>query len=114
MGGSGTTVRFAGLSMASIAGRLRTYAGRTVIDRTGLTGTYDATLRFAPDLAAMSRGTVIFRPAAQPPLPVNTPPGDDAPPLEAALREQLGLKLEAQPGTMEVLVVDRLDKPLED
>jgi len=44
---------------------------------------------------------------------------DDAPPLEAALREQLGLeqlglKFETQPGTMEVLVVDHLEKPTED
>jgi uncharacterized protein (TIGR03435 family) len=113
MRGSGMTVKFEGLSLASIAARLRTYAGRTVIDRTGLTGTYDATLRFTPDYAAMSRGALIFRPIAPPPLPVNSAL-DDAPPLEAALREQLGLKFETQPGTMEVLVIDRLEKPTED
>lgn len=96
------------------APRLRTFAGRTVIDRTGLTGTYDATLRFAPDYAAMSRVAPIGRLAVPPPLPANIAQADDAPPLEAALREQLGLKLESQPGTMEVLVIDRLERPTED
>jgi uncharacterized protein (TIGR03435 family) len=108
------TVKFEGLSMASMAARLRTLAGRIVIDRTGLAGTYDATLRFAPDFAAFSRGAIISRPVMTPALPTNAAPGDDAPPLEAALREQLGLRLESRPGTMEVLVVDRIERPTED
>jgi len=67
---------------------------RPIIDRTGLTGRYSMKLSFS-------------RPSLTPPGP------DDPPPLETALREQLGLKL--QPTTIDgqVLVVDHIEKPTE-
>jgi uncharacterized protein (TIGR03435 family) len=45
-------------------------------------------------------------PGAQPPAP-----DPDAPALSVALQEQLGLKLEATRGPVEVIVIDRIEKP---
>jgi uncharacterized protein (TIGR03435 family) len=67
--------------------------GRTVLDRTGLTGDYDFTLRWKSV--------------------ANEAPGDHASPILAALQEQLGLKLETQSVPMEVLVVDHAQRPAE-
>ena len=66
--------------------------GRKVLDRTGLTGFYDFTLEFAPPDAVDS------------PLPA----------LVTALQEQLGLRLEATNGPVEVLMVDHAEKPTMD
>jgi len=110
---SGMTMKLEGLTMAGLANRIRNFAGRPVIDRTGLTGTFDATLRFTPDAAAM-------RASALPGVPVPAPSAnpqaaiDEAPPLQAALQEQLGLKLEPQTGTTTVLVIERIEKPTDD
>ena len=74
-------------------GLLRTI-DRPVLDRTGLTGTYDFDLRFA---APSLRG-----------------PSPDAPPLPSiftALQEQLGLKLETSRGPVEMFVIDSVDRP---
>ena len=69
---------------------------RAVIDRTGLTGTWDIDLTFSPDgLAA----------------PATTP--QDGPSLFTALQEQLGLRLEPSTGPVQVLVVDRIERPTE-
>lgn len=76
-------------SMPGLAATLSTLMGRKVIDQTGLTGVYDFTLEFAP------------------------PDADDSPlpALVTALQEQLGLRLEATNGPVEVLVVDDAEKP---
>ena len=64
---------------------------RPVIDRTGLQGNHGFTLKFAP---------------------VGTANADlDRPELVTALREQLGLKLEATRAPVDVLVVDSVEKP---
>jgi uncharacterized protein (TIGR03435 family) len=67
-----------------LAGQL----GRPVIDRTGLSGTYDFVLYFAPE--GMSANT--------------TDPG-----IFGALHEQLGLRLEARKGPVEMIVVDHAE-----
>lgn len=74
---------------------------RPVIDKTGLTGNYDFTLSFAPDLPAnFSREN----------LPPSLPNG---PSIFDALKQQLGLKLEAQRGPVENFVIDSAEKPRE-
>jgi uncharacterized protein (TIGR03435 family) len=74
--------------------------GRVVLNRTGLTGRYDLTLRWTPD-------------DAPPPL-LNGEPDPNAPPgLFTALQEQLGLKLESGKGPVSVLVIDRIERPSE-
>jgi uncharacterized protein (TIGR03435 family) len=74
---------------------------RPVVDQTGLTGKYDFSLVWTPD-------------QLQAPIP-NTnalAPTDNAPPgLYAATQEQLGLKIEAARLPIDVLVVDKLEKP---
>jgi uncharacterized protein (TIGR03435 family) len=77
-------------------------AGRRVIDRTGLTGSFDIELTFDPAPAAK----------APPGAPVGPAPTDDAKPsIFTALQEQLGLKLEATRGPVDVLVIDQAERP---
>jgi uncharacterized protein (TIGR03435 family) len=94
-------------SMGSLANLLPQMAGRQVIDRTGLTSLYDFTLTWMPEpaIGMSSLGLpLIPRPPADP----------DAPNIFTALQEQLGLKLEAGRGPVEVIVIDRLEKPVLD
>lgn len=66
------------------------HLSRTVLDKTGLTDNYDFTLQWTP---GESQGeSAIF----------------------TAIHEQLGLKLEPQKGSREILVIDDAEKPLED
>jgi uncharacterized protein (TIGR03435 family) len=84
--------------------------GLDVVDKTGLTGTYDFTLRWTPDQSTpMFRGADGGRqPAGSSPLPDSSGPS-----LFTAMEEQLGLKLERQKGPVEVLVIDHVEKPSE-
>jgi hypothetical protein len=79
---------------------------RAVIDQTGLTAAYDFKLQYMPD------------PAETMPAPPGTdkdiaPPAPDNPAIFTALTEQLGLKLEARKGPVEIVVVDRAERPSE-
>jgi len=89
-------------TMAMLAGGLQKLVlDRPVIDKTGLTGNYDFDLSWRPDGTQFGgRGGTL--PAASDP---------DRPDIFTALQEQLGLKLEAQKGPGEVIVVDNADKP---
>lgn len=62
-----------------------------VVDRTSLNGFYNYTLRWTPD--------------------DETPSADDAPSLFTAVQEQLGLKLERVKAPVQVLVIDRIERP---
>jgi uncharacterized protein (TIGR03435 family) len=94
---SGTAIR-----MDAFIGMLRQYAGRPLIDKTGLSGLYDFELQF--DMASGAPATNAGAPAASEPniFPVFT-----------ALQEQLGLKLESAKAQLEVLVIDSVQKPSE-
>jgi bla regulator protein blaR1 len=93
-----------GLTIASLTSLLPIYAGRMVVDRTGLTGGYDYELQFS-DREIPGAGT-----GGGFPVPI-APDNPDAPSLFTALEEQLGLKLEAQTGPVEVLVIDHVERP---
>jgi uncharacterized protein (TIGR03435 family) len=84
-------------SMAALADRLSNASfqlGRPVLDRTGLKGAYDFTLDWTPDGAQEADAT--------------------GPSLFTAVQEKLGLRLEAQRGLAEVLVIDSMArKPTE-
>jgi uncharacterized protein (TIGR03435 family) len=69
--------------------------GRPVIDRTGLTGRYDFTLEWRRESAGA------------------TTSDDPAPNSVQALRDQLGLKVEATKGSVQVLIIDRIERPSE-
>lgn len=77
-----------------------------MVDKTGLTGTWNLELEFTPDQ------TPNIPPGALP--PGVTLPSHDAPSLFTAVQEQLGLKLEAARGPVEVLVIDSIERPSED
>jgi uncharacterized protein (TIGR03435 family) len=87
-----------GVSLEFIAAILSQSLGRTVIDKTGLTGLYNFTLTYASDADAGSQAS-------------DAPSG---PSIFTALEEQLGLKLESAKGPVQVLVVDHIEKPSED
>jgi uncharacterized protein (TIGR03435 family) len=74
---------------------LRYAAGRTVIDKTGLTARYDFELRWSSD---------------------NTPansPAAEYPSIFTAVQEQLGLKLEPSTAPLSILIIDSAEKPSE-
>ena len=100
-----------GASISQLANALSPMVGRPVIDRTGLDGLFDIDLTWTPDqLPPRAPGT----PADQP-LRVNGVDIDpNGPSLYTAVQEQLGLKLDARHGPVNVLVVDRADKPIPD
>lgn len=79
--------------------------GRTIVDKTGLTGKYDFVLQWSPDheLAPTPGGGS---------GDAGAPPADaSGPSLFTALQEQLGLKLESQKGPVEMIVIDHIEKP---
>jgi uncharacterized protein (TIGR03435 family) len=80
--------------------------GRTVIDKTGLTGTYDMKAEWTLDDNQLANIT-------PPGAPRSTSPDNAGPSIFTAFQEQLGLKLESQKGPVEVLVIDRAEKPSE-
>jgi uncharacterized protein (TIGR03435 family) len=99
----GGTASLRGIRMDMIAQFLTPYVGRPVIDKTGLTSYYDVTLKWTPEGSA--------RPAPAP-LPAGALPLDpDAPNLFTAVREQLGLNLENARAPLDVVVIDRVEKP---
>ena len=69
--------------------------GRTVADKTNLTGLYDWTLHWTPWNE----------------LPGDAPRDSNGPSLFTALQEQLGLKLEPTKTQVEVVVIDHMDRP---
>jgi len=96
-----------GRTLAELArGTLSDLTGRPVIDKTGLTGLYDFTLKYSPELGRTAGPLGLLSPGA---LPAVIDP--DAPSLFTAVQEQLGLKLESARGPVEVVVIDRLEKP---
>jgi len=98
-----------GSTMAALASTLSTFAGRIVVDRTGLAGGYDVDLNWTPDQIPRPAG------GGDQPVQVNGVTIDpNGPSLFTALQEQLGLKLESARGPVDVLVVERAEKPAED
>jgi uncharacterized protein (TIGR03435 family) len=106
-GNDGVTKFFSGgITMATFAEALSLRLDRKVVDRTGLAGYYDFDLSFTPD----------FGPTAA----ANLPPGvvvaanPDLGSVYTMLQEHLGLKLESARGPVDVLVIDKIDRPTPD
>jgi uncharacterized protein (TIGR03435 family) len=81
-----------GIALDGFARNLSGQTGRYIINKTGLTGSYDLELEFTPDQSADNVGPSLF----------------------TAMQEQLGLKLDSQRAPVEVLVIDRLERPTPD
>jgi uncharacterized protein (TIGR03435 family) len=95
------------VTMARIARELSPFAGGPVLDETGLAGAFDFGLTWTPD-PGLSNGDG-DKPGATG-KPGLTPSG---PSFLAAIQQQLGLKLEAKKGPIEILVIDRAEPPSE-
>lgn len=103
-GPMGVRLAAGGVTMAQVAQTLSQRVNRVVVDRTGLTGLYEFDLEFTPDQAPP--------PGA---LTGQAPPFDpNGPSVFTALQEQLGLKLDAQRGPVEMLVIDSVEPPTPD
>lgn len=73
--------------------------GRPIVDRTGLVGSFDLSLRFAPE----PNGASTTDTAAQ--------AGSEGPTAFEALKEQLGLTLKPTKAAIKVLVIDHIEQP---
>jgi len=93
-----------GATLPMLAQALSDATGRKVIDKTNITGEYNFKLEWTPEPGQM----------APPPGAGNEPPPQpdpSGPSIFTAIEEQLGLKLQATKGPVEVLVIDRVEKP---
>jgi uncharacterized protein (TIGR03435 family) len=70
---------------------------RPLFDQTGLSGKFDFMIEFTPEFHG--------------PPPPNFQADSSGPSFFEALKDQLGLKLEATKGTVDVLVVDHVEEP---
>ena len=66
--------------------------GRQVIDNTGFKGRFDLNLEYSPDPA---------------------PADATLPSIVTVLQEELGLKLDSSKGSVEILVIDHIERPSE-
>jgi uncharacterized protein (TIGR03435 family) len=101
---SGMIMAFRNSPMSQFTAVLQNSTDRPVLDQSGLTGRYDFTLNFTPDgaMAALLGG---------PPATADNP--DAAPDLFAAFQQQLGLRLEPARESIDVMVIDRVERPSE-
>jgi uncharacterized protein (TIGR03435 family) len=81
-------IRARGIPVATLASMLARPAGRPVVDKTGIEGNFDITLKYAPE----------------------NPADSSLPSMFTALQEQLGLKLEPHKIPQRILVIDRVEK----
>jgi uncharacterized protein (TIGR03435 family) len=79
-------------TLQQLTRNLSQFVGRAVVDRTGLVGVFDIDLEWSPEQTADASGPSIF----------------------TAVQEQLGLKLDAQRVPVDVLVIDRVERPAPD
>jgi uncharacterized protein (TIGR03435 family) len=82
------------VTMAQFADTLASSVNRPVIDRTGLKGNFTFDLKWAPEESAG--------------------PSGDLPSIFTAVQEQLGLKLQTTTAPVEVIVIDRVERPTPD
>lgn len=90
-----------GVGISVLVASLPDVVHRRIIDKTGLTGTYDFDVKYAPEDehggGSPDNGT-----------------SDQVPSVFTALEEQLGLKLQSSKGPVETLVIDQVEKPAQD
>ena len=82
-------------SMVELAAALTDEVHRKVVDKTGLTGAADITLKWSDDIAAELGGPDVIS-------------------IFTALEDQLGLKLQSSKGPVDTLVIDHVEMPAAD
>lgn len=103
--GTGRALDGISVSMPALVRLLSMIVGREVIDKTGVTDRFALHVDFAPDDA------LVGLPPAGP--EASRPAEGARPSLFVALPEQLGLRLQKSTGPVEVLVIDRVERPSE-
>jgi uncharacterized protein (TIGR03435 family) len=88
-----STLKSPGLSMPRLAGELTGVLGVRVEDRTGLSGNFDIELEWAPDTTTDAAAA------------------DGRASIFTAVQEQLGLRLNAARGPVDVVVVEAVERP---
>jgi uncharacterized protein (TIGR03435 family) len=98
-----------GIPITSLVNMLSQQVHRTVVDKTGLTGSYDIELNWAPDQGSdpMFKGTDSAQQRDEPATDAS------APSLFTAVQEQLGLRLQSAKGPVETFVIDHVEMPSE-
>ncbi len=94
---------FERVSMQQLAATVARSVDRPVTDRTGLTGAYSFRLAWTTDGPST--------PNAADTGTLNASDPGDAPSIFTALQDRLGLKLKPTKAPVEVLVIDRIDRP---
>lgn len=89
------TLQAKGMPTAQLLSILGGIVHREVLDATGIQGVFDIKLDWAPDEAAANA----------------TAGASDKPSIFTAMQEEAGLKLESRKVTMQVIVVDRAERP---
>ena len=95
------------MALSNFAQMLGSMLNRPIYDRTNLTGNFDIQLEYTPDQMPQIPPGVTLPPGL-------TLPSPDGPSLNTALQEQLGLKLEATRGPVDVVVIDSVEQPMPD
>lgn len=98
------TMMTSGAAMADLARNLSAFAGRPVVDKTGLSGVFDLDLTWSPEQGPSGPDGTALPPASS----------SDGVSLFTAVQEQLGLKLDAQRAPVDVLVIESAQRPVED
>ena len=105
---AGIGIKLNGMPIVMLTEMLTQLVGRPVVDKTGLNGLYDYEIRIdVPTLMRMYAELGVNLPNAAASLP-------EGPSLMTTLQENLGLKLAAQRGPGQVLIVDSVSPPTPD
>ena len=113
MSPNGVQLTANGVKIGALAELLSNQVGRPVTDETKLTGEYDVSLNFAPENMGGPLGGMPPPPPPPDGGPSHSVGGSDsggAPTISVAIQEQLGLKLEAKKGPVDLLVIDSMEK----
>jgi uncharacterized protein (TIGR03435 family) len=94
------------VSMPAFAKMLSTMMGREVVDKTGVKGRFALHLEFAMDEALAGLPNPAGPDASGKPADASARPT-----IRTALQEQLGLKLQASTGPVDVFVIDHVERP---
>jgi uncharacterized protein (TIGR03435 family) len=106
--GTGLTMEGISVSIPAFAKMLSTMMGREVIDKTGFAGRFALHLEFAMDDALAGLPNSVGPDAPGQPADAAARPS-----IHTALQEQLGLRLQASTGPVDVLVIDHIERPVQ-
>lgn len=95
--GTDLTIDGEGMNVTELAGTVSMVLNRPIIDKTGLTGTFDVHLKWTPEPGEVGDP--------------NTPFEKSSGSIFSVLQEKLGLRLRNAAGPVDVLVIDRVEKP---